>query len=161
MYYGNSFKSRISYKWIIYGQQKVKKKSGKQWFSFLDKKAESVLTDCLTISVQSGATANSGFSSSHRGRSFIGGAIAPPIWGEAFGKWLRNRQLLPPSPHLYIYTHIIHVYSGRNMIHFPYKRCQKKILSFSSFFFLAAPRARGSSQARDQIQATAVTMPNP
>lgn len=38
-----------------------------------------LLTDCLTISVQSGATENSGLSSNHLGSSFIGGAMAPPI----------------------------------------------------------------------------------
>lgn len=38
-----------------------------------------LLTDCLTMSVQSGATENSGLSSNHLGSSFIGGAMAPPI----------------------------------------------------------------------------------
>lgn len=40
---------------------------------------EWLLTDCLTMSVQSGAIENSGFCNSHLGSSFIGGAMAPPI----------------------------------------------------------------------------------
>lgn len=112
MYCINSFKPRINH-WISNDKQKIKKNSGKQFCTdtFLDREAESILTDCLTMSVQSGATANSGFSSSHRGRSFIGGAIAPPIWGEAFRKRLRNWQVLPFSPlpicvSTQIHTHI-------------------------------------------------------
>ena len=37
----------------------------------------------------------------------------------------------------------------------------KMVLPFLFFYFLAAPTACGSSQARDQTQATAVTTPDP
>ena len=50
----------------------------KKWISLLV--LPRLLTDCLTMSVQSGATENSGLSSNHLGSSFIGGAMAPPIW---------------------------------------------------------------------------------